>query len=424
MTRLCIYGDKDPSRPRAEVTTFTEIASALGSVGVCFRRWPSREGVRAGASPPEVQAAFAANVSEWTREHPQATVDVVSMTPDHPEREAARAKFLKEHRHLEDEVRYFADGAGLFCLHIGDEVYAIVCERGDLLAVPAGIPHWFDMGERPSFVALRFFDTPAGWVPEYTGAEIAPSFPSFDQLARRTGVDVVLVDIEGTISPTSFVRDVLFPYARRRMPGFLREHGSEPRVRAAVESLRAVTNVDVEDQAAVLRQLLAWQDEDVKMGPLKQIQGLVWEQGYRDGALVAPLYPDARERLYTWHRASVPLGVYSSGSVHAQSLFFRHNSAGDIRSWFCGLFDTASGNKQDEGSYRRIAGKLGHPTSAVLFLSDSVAELDAARLAGMRTCHVLRESGEEDIRSGCTSGPPRSRSSQHTRVSSLLDVAL
>jgi 2,3-diketo-5-methylthio-1-phosphopentane phosphatase len=421
MSRLCIYHDGDPRAPHTEVTALAEIAAALKNVGVRFQRWPYREGVHAGASASEVQSAYAADIAQWAREHQHAAIDVVSMTPDHPERVATRAKFSREHRHLEDEVRFFADGAGLFCLHIGGEVYALVCERGDLLAVPAGVRHWFDMGSKPSFVALRFFDTPAGWVPEFTGVDIAQRFPGFEQLVRRTGVNVVLMDIEGTISPTNFVRQVLFPYARRRMQSFLRENGSDLRARAILESLRAVTDIDVEDEEAVLRQLLVWQDADVKIGPLKQLQGLIWEEGYREGALVAPLYPDARDRLCTWHRAGVPLGVYSSGSVHAQGLFFRHNRAGDIRSWFHGFYDTSVGSKHDEASYRRIAEKLGQPTSAVLFLSDSLAELDAARLAGMRTCHVLRESGEGDVKAG---GLPRPCASSHTRVSSLLDVAL
>jgi 1,2-dihydroxy-3-keto-5-methylthiopentene dioxygenase len=105
------------------------------------------------------------------------------MRPDHPEREAMRGKFLSEHTHAEDEVRFFVEGSGLFCLHLAERVVLVTCERGDLLSVPAGTRHWFDMGPRPSFSAIRLFINPSGWVAKFTGSDIAERFPKHDECA-------------------------------------------------------------------------------------------------------------------------------------------------------------------------------------------------------------------------------------------------
>ena len=105
------------------------------------------------------------------------TVDAISLGPDHPQRAELRQKFLSEHTHSEDEVRFFVDGKGLFCLHIGDEVLQVLCERNDWLSVPAGTCHWFDMGERPCFSAIRFFNNQEGWVAQFTGDPIAERYP-------------------------------------------------------------------------------------------------------------------------------------------------------------------------------------------------------------------------------------------------------
>ena len=128
----------------------------------------------------------------WSRERGFKTVDVVSIAPDNPQREAMRAKFLDEHFHKEDEVRFFVAGSGLFTLHVGDKVYEIKCEQGDLIAVPDSTMHWFDMGPEPSFVAIRFFTEPDGWVGHFTGTDIAQKFP-----ALREG--------PGGLSPAEYV---------------------------------------------------------------------------------------------------------------------------------------------------------------------------------------------------------------------------
>lgn len=199
---------------------------------------------------------------------------------------------------------------------------------------------------------------------------------------------VVLTDIEGTTSAIDFVHRVLFPYARTRMPDFVRAHAADADVRAALDAVRAETG-DADDEAAIAT-LLHWIDIDRKATPLKTVQGMIWETGYAERDFSAHLYIDACDQLRAWHAAGVPLYVYSSGSIAAQKLFFGHSVFGDLLSWFRGHFDTTSGGKREAASYRHIAATIGVPTSDILFLSDVEAELDAAREAGMGTVQLCR----------------------------------
>ncbi len=159
---------------------FTVIARQLAQRGVVLQRWPARAALAEGADQAEILAAYAPEIARVQESGGYATVDAIRMTPDHPERQALRQKFLAEHTHSEDEVRFFVEGCGLFCLHLGDEVLQVLCERNDWLAVPAGTRHWFDMGPEPRFCALRFFNDPAGWVADFTGDPIAERYPRFD----------------------------------------------------------------------------------------------------------------------------------------------------------------------------------------------------------------------------------------------------
>jgi 1,2-dihydroxy-3-keto-5-methylthiopentene dioxygenase len=120
-------------------------------------------------------------VDRLMRENGFKSVDVVSLTPDHPQREALRARFLDEHTHSEDEVRFFVDGQGLFYIHKAEQVYAVLCEKGDLVSVPDNTTHWFDMGPEPRFTAIRLFSNPEGWVASFTGSDIASRFPRFGE---------------------------------------------------------------------------------------------------------------------------------------------------------------------------------------------------------------------------------------------------
>lgn len=148
----------------------------LDQRGVRFEQWQAAADVAAGDSQDAVIAAYQEDIDKLIADEGYQTVDVVSLTADHPEKDAFRQKFLDEHTHSEDEVRFFVDGQGLFSLHIGDAVYEVLCEKGDLIGVPANTPHWFDMGPNPSFVAIRLFNNPEGWVANFTGSDIASRF--------------------------------------------------------------------------------------------------------------------------------------------------------------------------------------------------------------------------------------------------------
>ncbi|MDB4956501.1 MAG: Enolase-phosphatase [Myxococcales bacterium] len=199
----------------------------------------------------------------------------------------------------------------------------------------------------------------------------------------------IVTDIEGTTSSIAFVKHVLFPYARRRLPDFVRLHAARADVAPLVEEVRSLAG-DL-DTDGVIRTLLGWIDEDRKVPPLKQLQGMIWAEGYAEAAYRGHVYRDAAAALRRWHAAGVALYVYSSGSVEAQQLLFAHSEAGDLASVFSGYFDTRIGAKTEVSSYRAIASKLGGNPARILFLSDQRRELDAAAAAGLRTVLVCRD---------------------------------
>jgi enolase-phosphatase E1 len=202
----------------------------------------------------------------------------------------------------------------------------------------------------------------------------------------------ILTDIEGTTSSISFVKDVLFPYARRALPGFVRERGSEPEVRRWLDMV-ATEHGAMCDDAMIVETLQGWIDEDRKHTALKALQGLMWRDGYLSGELEADMYPDAVAGLRRWHEGGHRLAVYSSGSVAAQKLLFAHTDAGDLTPLFDAFFDTEVGPKREADSYRLIADSLNRRPGDIVFLSDVVAELDAARAAGLPT--VLLDRRED-----------------------------
>ena len=194
----------------------------------------------------------------------------------------------------------------------------------------------------------------------------------------------ILTDIEGTTSSISFVKDVLFPYARRALPGFVRAAGKQPEVRRWLDQV-ALEEGGLCDDAMIVEVLQGWIDQDRKHTALMALQGMIWQSGYAGGDYRAHVYPDAAEALQRWHADGAPLYVYSSGSVPAQQLFFGHSEAGDLRPIISGWFDTEIGGKREADSYRRIAQAIGDAPNEILFLSDVVEELDAAREAGLHT---------------------------------------
>ncbi|MGV8920912.1 MAG: acireductone synthase [Pseudomonas sp.] len=207
-------------------------------------------------------------------------------------------------------------------------------------------------------------------------------------------IKAVLTDIEGTTSAVSFVFEVLFPYAAKHLPEFVRQQATEPAVAVQLQAVRDDSREPHADVERVIEILLGWIAEDRKATPLKALQGMVWEQGYQAGQLKGHVYPDAVEALKRWHQEGYNLYVYSSGSIQAQKLIFGCSEAGDLSPLFNGYFDTTSGPKRDPESYRSITAAIGCAPDEILFLSDIVEELDAAQQAGMATCGLVRTGGE------------------------------
>lgn len=180
MSRLRIFADDRPDAPLSETRDHAAMAAELAKIGVDFEQWAATRPIAPGDAPETIIAAYKADIDRISAERGFTTIDVVSIAPDHPNRDAMRTKFLDEHFHVEDEVRFFVAGSGLFSLHVDGKVYEVLCEAGDLISVPDKTTHWFDMGPEPSFVAIRFFQQADGWVGHFTGTEIAQRFPRFE----------------------------------------------------------------------------------------------------------------------------------------------------------------------------------------------------------------------------------------------------
>lgn len=199
-----------------------------------------------------------------------------------------------------------------------------------------------------------------------------------------------LLDIEGTLGSIAFVRDVLFPFASTRMDAFVREYRRDPIVTEILDQTADEADVARDDLDALLQALHDWADRDVKVTPLKTLQGLIWVEGYASSGLQGHLYPDAIDALRRFHAGGAALYVYSSGSVAAQKLLFGHSVAGDLLVLFSGFFDTTIGGKREAASYERILREIDLPPNDTIFFSDNEAELDAAEEAGVQTVQLAR----------------------------------
>lgn len=180
MSKLTIYTDQEPSKPILETTDGVQIADALKEIGVRFERWEAAQQLAEDASDEDVMQAYAHEIERLKRENGYQSVDVIRMLPDNPKRGEFRQKFLSEHTHSEDEVRFFVEGAGIFYLRTGGKVYMTLCEQGDLISVPDGTTHWFDMGPKPFLTCIRLFTSTDGWIANFTGDQIAERFPKFE----------------------------------------------------------------------------------------------------------------------------------------------------------------------------------------------------------------------------------------------------
>ncbi len=226
-------------------------------------------------------------------------------------------------------------------------------------------------------------------------------------------IRAILTDIEGTLSSISFVREVLFPYARKNIENFVREHSHEDLMKKLLlDTLNELkeqnenggtTESDVSELASdaskesrdsnvreAIQTLVSWIDADRKATPLKAIQGMIWKTGFENGDFQGHIYEDALRHLRLWKKRGLPIYVYSSGSVQAQKLYFQYSEAGDLSELFSGFFDTVTGPKKEKASYLKIASQIGLPPSQILFLSDIAEELDAAHAVEMPTFQLLR----------------------------------
>ena len=216
----------------------------------------------------------------------------------------------------------------------------------------------------------------------------------------------LLLDIEGTLTPVTFVTETLFPFARARLRSFFEAHAAEPHVVDQLEALEqdhgrepsadAPPPWRARDRIASACLYLEWlMDRDRKATPLKTLQGMIWEDGYRQGALTAPVYDDVPPAFARWRAKDREIAIFSSGSVLAQRLLFAHTNAGDLTSFLSAYFDTTTGPKKEPETYGRIAATMGRSPQQMLFLSDASAELDAARAAGLQTALCVRPGASE-----------------------------
>lgn len=184
MTSLTRYAVSAPREAALHTRDSEHIARLLGQAGIHFAQWPVRP-LPEGADSADVLRAYQAEIDALKAAHGYTTADVVRLQSDHPDRAALRQKFIDEHTHTDDEVRFFAEGSGAFYLHLGDEVLQLLCEAGDLISVPAGTRHWFDMGPAPHFTAIRLFVSPEGWVGHFTGDPLSSAIPRLDGVVSR-----------------------------------------------------------------------------------------------------------------------------------------------------------------------------------------------------------------------------------------------
>ena len=396
------------------LTDAQDVTTFLAVRGIEYERWtPSRE-VPAGAPPQDILDAYSTQIETLKRRGGYVTADVIDVNPETPNLDAMLAKFNKEHWHDEDEVRFIIEGRGLFHVNAGDSVFVLEVGRGDLIRVPRGTHHWFDLCAEKRIRAIRLFQNSSGWTPHYTDSGVDRGFqplcfgPAYvgalgtAALIKRVdepfdlaaaGIEVVLLDIEGTTTPISFVHQRLFPYARARAAEFLQQHASDLEIQRVVSELRGLQNAADSDAPAgdIVSFVHFLIDNDRKLGPLKALQGRIWEQGYAISELEGEVYADVLPAFDRWTRADIRVAIFSSGSVLAQRLLFSNSTAGDLSPYISKYFDTSVGAKGDAASYRRIVKALDlRAPSHVLFVSDVVRELDAARDAGLRTLLCVR----------------------------------
>jgi 1,2-dihydroxy-3-keto-5-methylthiopentene dioxygenase len=177
MSALTVYHESSPHQLILDTTDRRAMRETLNSIGILFEQWPTDESIGTHSTHEQILKAYDHEIKKLVDQFGYQSWDVVALNADNPNKTALRQKFLQEHTHQEDEVRFFVSGKGLFTLHVADKVYCVLCERGDFISVPAKVLHWFDMGADPHFIAIRLFNNPEGWIAQYSGNDIAEKFP-------------------------------------------------------------------------------------------------------------------------------------------------------------------------------------------------------------------------------------------------------
>lgn len=377
------------------ITNPDEIRVFFNERNLFFDQWHCDIVFDENATQEEILTAYSKDLNPFMEQGGYQTADVINMKPGMEGYDAIRAKFLSEHIHTEDEIRFFVDGQGIFWFNMETEpVFNLLCERGDLISVPAGTKHWFDAGaSRPFVKAIRIFIDMSGWVPHYTESKVEQNYSNF-KIPLKHDVKYILTDIEGTTSSISFVSDVLFPYFNERIEQ-LNDLTHLPEVQNAFdETKKLAKELDgetLETTEEIISKLKSWSLADKKITPLKTLQGIIWKDGYASGELKGHVFSDVEPILKKWTSEERKAGVFSSGSVAAQKLLFGNSEAGDLTVYFSDYFDTTTGTKRDSETYRNIAISLNLNPENILFLSDITEELIAARTAGFQTIQLVRE---------------------------------
>ncbi len=217
------------------------------------------------------------------------------------------------------------------------------------------------------------------------------------QIYPHGSIQAILTDIEGTTTAISFVHDVLFPYAKKNLRQYVIDNHNDPAVVQALQETREIAGATLADQDQLIEILLTWIEQDKKVPPLKTLQGMMWQAGYEQGDFQGHVYEDVSAQMKKWKEAGLELYVFSSGSVQAQKLLFSHSTEGDLTPLFTNYYDTRTGGKRVSSSYITIAENMGLLPEKILFLSDTIEEINAAQAAGLQTLLLCRDSAPEGL---------------------------
>jgi len=389
MTQLIIYHEQNNNRPVWIGDDEKEVENQLSKINVMFEKWSIRADTEC-MTQEDILTAYKPEIDTLCRKYKFESVDVMKVQQTHNKPEI-RNKFLAEHTHDDREIRYFISGSGLFYLHVGESVYGLLCTAGDLIDIPANMKHWFDIGNPAEFCAIRFFPKTDGWIASYTGDKLALDYP-IKESPLPEECTVLLTDIEGTIAPITFVKDVLFPFSKNKLSEFIYKNVENETVKPILEQCAKLMQLQSPSLHQICDQCIEWIDTDQKITPLKSLQGLIWQAGYESGELKAPIFTNAFNYLLKCYCAGVTIYSYSSGSCLSQKLFYTYSTFGNIMPFFKGLYDTTIGPKKDFHSYEKIVSQINEKSEKILFLSDNNDEVQAALKAGLKS-HLV--TGEE-----------------------------